>query len=663
MRWPKSKTRLSTPLSVKNDKPLIALVGNPNVGKSIIFSILTGKYVVVSNYPGTTVEINRAMGKIEKQPVVFIDTPGINNFIPSSEEERVTRDILLREPVSVVLQIGDSKNLKRTLFLSLQLAELEIPFVLNLNMLDELTGTGLKINLIELSTSLGVDVNGTVAISKIGTDKIGKLLTHPRKSILKPVYPVFIEQAIEQIIPLLPESMPSKRAVAIMLLTQDESLSNWVQENLNQQQMESLQQIIWRVEKKFSAPLNFVITRSRYQAVDKLYSAVVHTTGNPTRTLLNRLDHYLIHPLWGIPSLLLVLYLAYVFVGILGAGTLVDFMQNIVFGKYLNPWAIWLLAQMSLPKLLTEFFVGEYGIITMALTYGLAIVLPIVGTFFILFGIMEDSGYLPRLALLMNNVFKMLGLNGKAVLPMVLGLGCDTMATMSARILETRRERIIVTLLLALGVPCSAQLGIVLGMTALLPWYAILIWLSVVALVMVMVGYLSAKIIPGKNSDFIVELPPLRIPQLSNIVTKTVSRLEWYVKEVIPIFLVGTSILFVFSKTNVLVYLKRLTAPLIQQFLGLPAKTSEAFLISFLRRDYGAASIYALTNNGLLNPQQILVSMITLTLFMPCFANLLMIIKELGIKTAIAMTLFIFPFAFLVGGCVNYLLTISGLFV
>ena len=508
MKWLKTKPAAETPTLIQNGKPLIALVGNPNVGKSVIFSILTGKYVVVSNYPGTTVEINQAAGKIEKQPVIFIDTPGINNFTPSSEDERVTRDILLREPISAVLQIGDCKNLKRTLFLSLQLAEFDIPFMLNLNMLDELNGTGLTINLKELTRMLGVDVNSTTAIRKIGTEKISRLLQHPRKSTFQPVYPEVIEYALSQIIAFLPDNLMPKRALAIMLLTQDESLNGWVQENLNQQQIESLQEIIWRTEKKFSAPLNFVITQSRYDNVDALYSAVVQVAGNRSHSLLSRLDHYIIHPLWGIPFLLLVLYLAYKFVGVLGAGILVDFMQNIVFGKFINPLSTSLVAHVSSPNLLTELFVGEYGLITMALTYGLAIVLPIVSTFFLLFGIMEDTGYLPRLALLVNNIFKVFGLNGKAVLPMVLGLGCDTMATMTARVLETRRERIIITLLLALGVPCSAQLGIVLGMTAKLSVYAILIWLSVVSLAMIAVGYLSARIIPGKNSDFIIELPP-----------------------------------------------------------------------------------------------------------------------------------------------------------
>ena len=244
---------------------------------------------------------------------------------------------------------------------------------------------------------------------------------------------------------------------------------------------------------------------------------------------------------------------------------------------------------------------------------------------------------------------------------MVLGLGCDTMATMSARILETRKERILITLLLALGVPCSAQLGVILGMTAMLSLKATLLWVTVVSGVMVLVGYLSSKILPGKQSDFILELPPLRLPVFSNILIKTFARIEWYLKEIIPIFILGTLILFVLDKTQLILWIEQISEPVVQNLLGLPAKATEAFLIGFLRRDYGAAGLFNLANQGLLDANQIVVSVVTITLFMPCIANLLMIIKELGWKVALAMSLFIVPFAFVVGGIINHSLKLFGI--
>jgi ferrous iron transport protein B len=292
----------------------------------------------------------------------------------------------------------------------------------------------------------------------------------------------------------------------------------------------------------------------------------------------------------------------------------------------------------------------------MALTYSIAIVLPIVGTFFIAFGILEDSGYLPRLAIMVNRVFRVMGLSGKAVLPMVLGLGCDTMATLTARILETKKERIIVTLLLALGVPCSAQLGVILGMLAGVSARATAIWVGVVIGTIFLIGILAREIVPGESSDFILELPPIRLPQLSNVVLKTIARIEWYLREAVPLFILGTLVLFFFDKLGLLLWLEEIASPIVVGFLGLPVRATEAFLVGFLRRDYGAAGLFMLARAGELTPLQVVVSLVTITLFVPCIANFFIIIKERGWKTAIAIVSFIFPFAFLVGGLLNFFL-------
>jgi ferrous iron transport protein B len=297
----------------------------------------------------------------------------------------------------------------------------------------------------------------------------------------------------------------------------------------------------------------------------------------------------------------------------------------------------------------------------MALTYAIAIVFPIVGCFFLVFGLMEDSGYLPRLAVMTNQVFKKMGLNGKAVLPMVLGLGCDTMATMTTRILETEKDRTIVTLLLALGIPCSAQLGVILGMFASLPAIYLFIWIFVIAGLLILVGYLASRVIPGEGSDFILEIPPLRIPQFSNVVVKTLARIEWYLKEAVPLFMLGTVILFALHKTNLLTFIERAATPLIVYFLGLPAKVTEAFIIGFLRRDYGAAGLLILAKGGQLNPHQILVSLVTITLFIPCLAQFFMMVKERGLTKALWISAVVLPIAFGVGGIVNFVLKWIGI--
>jgi len=294
-------------------------------------------------------------------------------------------------------------------------------------------------------------------------------------------------------------------------------------------------------------------------------------------------------------------------------------------------------------------------VFTLGLRYAVAIVLPIVGTFFLAFSIMEDTGYFPRLALLVDRVFKTIGLNGRAVIPLVLGLGCDTMATMTTRILETRKERVVTTMLLALAVPCSAQLGVLLAMLASLSPLAGLLWVALIVGVMFLVGHLTARAFPGEAGDFILEIPPMRRPQLGNVVVKTLGRLDWYLREVIPLFLAGTAALFLLDRLNLLQAIARLGEPLVTGWLGLPREMANAFLIGFLRRDFGAVYILDASTGPvpLLGPLQIFVSMVTITLFMPCVANFLMIAKEHGLRTAWAMAGFIFPFAFLVGGVIN----------
>jgi ferrous iron transport protein B len=289
----------------------------------------------------------------------------------------------------------------------------------------------------------------------------------------------------------------------------------------------------------------------------------------------------------------------------------------------------------------------------MALTYALALVLPIVTTFFIAFGALEDSGYLPRLAVMLNRAFRAMGLSGKAVLPMVLGLGCDTMATLTTRVLETPRERLIVILLLALGVPCSAQLAVVLGLLGPLPGPALVVWLAVVLLSLFGVGRLAAAVIPGSRSDFILELPPLRRPRLGNMLVKTLGRVEWYLKEAVPLFVLGTLILFAADRLHVLRYVEQAGRPVVTGLLGLPPEASQAFVIGFLRRDFGAAGLFRLAETGALDTSQVLVAAVTITLFIPCIAHLFMIVRERGLRTALAVAAFVIPFAVAMGALVR----------
>jgi ferrous iron transport protein B len=651
---------------VRNGQDLgekVILVGNPNVGKSVVFGRLTGRYVNVSNYPGTTVEITRGEIRERGKLVEIIDTPGVYSLHPMSEDERVTRDILMAEPDAVVLQVCDAKNLRRSLMITVQLAEMEIPMAVVVNMIDEARERGVMPRIENLAEGLGVPVLGTVAVRGKGTDRLMALVPEAVPSSVRIDYGEVIESAVSEMEALLPEKSPiGRRALALMLLSGDDSLSGWLATSGAESRIREMNDVRNRLVAHVGDDVAYLVNQKRNQWTDRLVSKLgVEASDRPSFGFAQRLGTWAMDPIYGIPVLLAVLFVAYEFVGAFGAGTLVDLLQNKLFGDRLIPFCR-KVADAVIPwEIVRDFLVGDYGVLSMALSYAVAIVLPIVGTFFFFFGILEDSGYLPRLAVMVDRLFKRIGCNGKAVLPLVLGLGCDTMATLTARILETRKERLIVTLLLALGIPCSAQLGVILGMLGGVGLHAAVIWTSVVVGTIVLVGYLAAKVLPGESSDFIMEIPPIRLPQAGNLAIKTMARIEWYLREAVPLFVVGTVLLFVASRTGMLAFIERVSEPLIVRLLDLPPKTAGVFLIGFLRRDYGAAGLYRMAQQGMLDHVQILVSLVTMTLFIPCLANFLVIIKEHGTRVAVGMALFIFPFAIGVGALLNFVIRRLGI--
>jgi ferrous iron transport protein B len=648
---------MSNPLPQQAARPpIVILVGNPNVGKSVVFGTLTGRYVNVSNYPGTTVEVTRGEARDRGAVYEVIDTPGVYSLLPMSEDERVTRDILMREPGARVLQVCDAKNMRRSLMITIQLAEMGVPLVLAINMADEARNGGVMPRLELLEERLGVAAVPTVAVRKQGTDRLLSLLERPSSAVAPILYGNRIEEAISRMEALLPADTPvGRRAIALMLLCGDDSLAPWLAENVAGERIRQMNAVRNGLSEAVGEDVSYRVNQARLAWIDQLLGTLGREQSPAGGVdFAQRFGRLAMDPVYGVPILVGVLFLAYEFVGVLGAGYLVDLLQTGLFERWLVPGVAWVADRLIPWKIARDFLVGPYGMISMALSYAIAIVLPIVGTFFFGFGILEDSGYLPRLAVMVDRGFKRIGCNGKAVLPMILGLGCDTMATLTTRILETRKERLIVTLLLALGVPCSAQLGVILGMLATLGPAATVTWLLLLLGIIFLVGYLAAKVIPGESSDFIMEIPPIRWPKPGNLLVKTMARIEWYLREAVPLFLLGTLILFVSDRMGWLLWVQKASEPLVVKVLNLPAKTAEAFLIGFLRRDYGAAGLFSMAKAGMLDRLQILVSLITITLFIPCLANLLVIVKEHGAKVAVGMVLFIFPFAILVGAAVNF---------
>lgn len=649
------------PVQVEDRNGSIALVGHPNVGKSVLFQKLTGQRVVVSNYPGTTVEITR--GSLRNLPnTVLVDTPGVVTFPSQSEDEQVTERVLLYEPLQAILQVGDAKNLRRTLNLTIQLAEMGVPLVLALNMMDEAQARGVRLNHGLLAEYLSIQVIPTTAIHSQGLNELINALQSENLPNFRMAYPAEIESAIANTSTYLSDLKApiSNRSLSLLWLSGDPVAEQWLRENLAEQNYQQLYTQRQLLQLSFVEPLSYVIQGARLDFIEGVISAVILEVGSGWGGLSSKLSQLMTHPVWGWAILACILYALYWFVGVFGAGILVGIFEEGLFGQVINPWVVDQVSHLVPFPFVVDLLVGEYGLWTMGMTYALALILPIAFTFFLAFGIMEDSGYMPRLAALSNRLFQSLGLNGKAVLPMILGLGCVTMATLTTRVLETKRERLLVILLLALAIPCSAQLGVVMGILAGVSFSAVLIWSSVVMMVLLAVGWLAAHLMPGERTKLLVELPPLRWPVLSNVALKTLARIEWYIKEVVPLFLLGTAILFIFDRTGLLAWIIQLGEPLVAGWLGLPPEASSAFLVGFLRRDFGATGLYVMQSAGLLSPIQVVVAMVTITLFIPCLASVLMIARERSWSTAISMLLFIMPLAFLIGGLLYRLLAVVG---
>ncbi len=886
------------------EAPLL-LVGLPNVGKSVFFGALTGTYVAVSNYPGTTVELSRGTSESLGGRTV-IDTPGTHNLVPMSEDEAVTRDVLLDESASPLLQVGDAKNLVRTLLLAAQLATLDRPRALALNMADEARARGLRIDTDLLAQELGCPVFLAAAVHGEGVEKAVAIVRdlghapHGAPALAKVASPVLAE-AITRVAAALPAEVPVPReTLAEWLLSGDRSASQRLESLAGHEACELARELAASVQRREGAPFFALLSRDRLQRVqglarravskDEASTGAATTTSSraakalavlvtsaaatfalghalaafgtdpapptdpladlgfldfvgktlagdlsfasplallfgalagmlalravlrgapPAATLWKAagaiffgltayaLGHFVfvlarhhdgLPPIFlggavgilafarmlaggsaadversrelgrattdrwrGLPALAFALYFAYQFVGVFGAGSAVDALENRFFGGvvaelgtlalggpqvapgaapgtvvlgtepsesgattvvaytvsadgerlelapqaridvyeasgarghltgsgrvevpaamaahgFAKVWGGWLnrlvFAGVHLvgSDFLTRFLVGPYGLVTMGLTYAIAIVLPVVTTFFFVFSMLEDSGYLPRLAVMANRGLRTLGLNGRAVLPMILGLGCDTMATLTARILETKKERLLVTFLLALGVPCSSQLSVVFALMQRTTTAATIVWVSVVLFTIFVVGYVAARTLPGDPSDFLMELPPLRLPKAGNLASKTLARIEWYLKEAVPLFLAGTLLLFALDAFHLLPLVHRLGEPVVHHVLGFARengvadRVSEALLVGFLRRDFGAAGLLELARAGHLSSADVAVSMVTITLFIPCIANVFMVVKEQGAKAGFAMSAFIFPYAVLVGAVVR----------
>lgn len=484
-------------------------------------------------------------------------------------------------------------------------------------------------------------------------------------------YPHLIEQLINNIEYLLQQSWHdvlqeyshlSPRGLSLLILEKDKDILSRLQQTAV---ISPIQTLVAQLESQLAKPISQVIQETRSQRALELEQQVLLLQGDSNRRGISqlgigeKLHHLMIHPITGFLILILVVYFGiYQFVGNFGAGTLVDTIEG-YFEEKINPLVNKIVALLFPWPVIQDLLANDYGIITLGIRYATALILPIVSTYFLMFALLEDTGYLPRLSLMLDRLFKLIGLSGRGVIPMVLGLGCDTMATVVTRTLATKRERIIATFLLALAVPCAAQWGVILGLLASHP-KGLLIWAVVVTSIFLIAGATISRILPGKAAYFYMEVPPLRLPKLENVLIKTYTRMKTYYLEILPLFVYASIFIWFGRITGIFDLIIGWLNPLTVS-LGLPEAVSPVFLYGFFRRDYGAAGLFDIQETLTIN--QLVVCAIILTLFLPCIAQLQVMLKERGWKTTLAIISFIFPFAFFIGFVTSRILLFTGLFL
>ncbi|MGB4442541.1 MAG: ferrous iron transport protein B [Coriobacteriia bacterium] len=596
---------------IQTAAPRLVLAGNPNVGKSVFFNRLTGTYVDVSNFPGTTVEIMR--GRHAGWEV--LDTPGVYGVGSFNDEEAVARDVILE--ADVIVNVVDAVHPERDLFLTLQMIDMGLPLVVALNMADEARAQGVAIDRDLLEDLLGVPVVETVAVDRYGIDALTARVAEARLG--------HADHSIDA--DLLPVAAHTgTRAVALLVLEGDEEIAA-------------------RFGLEPGGMRDGIYSRRR-ERVNDIVGHVL-SASDEGLSVGARLSRIMLEPHTGLPLLAGLLAIVYLVLGVWVAGDIVGFTEETLMLGYWEPFVRGVVASFTTESTVAyTFLAGEFGVLTMTVTYLLGVILPLVAGFYLLMAVLEDSGYLPRIAALADRALTGIGLNGRAIIPLILGLGCVTMGTLTTRILGSKRERLIATALMAIAVPCSAQIAVIAALMARVGgWYAAG-YLAVLLAIFVGVGTLLDRLTPGVSTDLLIDLPPLRLPRPGNVLKKTWVKVWGFMREVALFFLAGTALISALDISGALAAIQRAATPLTVSWLHLPAEAATAFVMGFVRRDFGAAGFFTMD----LTDAQLFVAMVTITLFVPCIASMMVILKERGWRYLAGLFAGSIGVAFLIGG-------------
>jgi ferrous iron transport protein B len=563
----------------------ILLMGNQNVGKSAFFFRLTGVDVMISNYPGTTVEFKQGKTKLDKEVVEIIDVPGTYALKPTSKAEDVAVKTL--NEGDLVINVVDATNLERNLYLTLQLLERNIPVIVALNFWDETKHKGINIDVKKLEKELKVPVVPTVAITGEG---------------------------IKELVSRLKEAKPHSYKYS------DKEIWNNV----------------GRIVKK---------TQKIKQR---------------EHTFLERLEDLSIKPITGIPIALLILIFTFWIVRFIGEN-LIAYVFEPLFDLYL-PLAAYL-SNLLGPGFIHNVLIGtliegkidyvqSMGLLTTGLFVPFAMVLPYVFAFYLALGFLEDSGYLPRLATLVDSLMHRLGMHGLAIIPMLLGIGCNVPGALSTRILETKRQRFIAATLMAIAVPCMAQIAMVFGLLGRYGVKGLGALFTTLFIVWLLLGFFLNKVMKGITPETFMEIPPYRIPYLKGLAKKLWMRIKSFLKEAIPFVLLGVFFINILYASGIIGFISKITAPVVVGILGLPKEAVASLVVGFLRKDVAVGMLLPLG----LTMKQLIIASAVLTMYFPCIATFVVLFKELGIKDLIKSAFIMIISAFFVGGILNLIL-------
>ncbi len=566
----------------------VLLMGNPNVGKSVVFSRLTGVRVIASNYPGTTIGYTKGFMQLRGEKAEVIDVPGTYTLEPTSEAEEIALKML--DEGDLVINVVDATNLERNLYLTLQLLEKKIPVIVALNMWDDTEHRGIKIDLDKLRVLLGVPVIPTIAVSGQG-----------------------IKELVESVHEAISPDTPSR--------SQDE----------------------------------------RWVAVGNIITQVQHI-GHRHHTWLERLGDASVKPLTGGIIALLVLAVAFLVIRIIGE-SLISYAFDPLFENLWAPVVLRLSDLLNSSGFFHDVLVGKLiggeihfveslGLLTTGLYVPFAMVLPYIVSFYLVLGLLEDIGYLPRLAVLLDTIMHRLGLHGYAIIPSMLGLGCNVPAVLATRILESKRERFIAATLISIAIPCAALQAMIIGLVGEYGVQYIAIVYGTLFIVWVVLGFIINRFTKGFSPELLIEIPRYRFPPWRIVLQKLWMRSSGFLKEAIPIILGAVLVINILYYFGVFDAIADFTAPVITGLLGLPKEAVTAIVIGFLRKDVALGMLAPLS----LNAGQLVVGSVVLAMFFPCIATFVVLLRELGIVNMLKASGIMVVSALVVGGILNLIL-------